>query len=62
MLRTGIGAAVLALLASPPAFGGAAVGGDAPEPTVSSWLNTRGPLTWKSLQGRLILVEKWRTT
>jgi len=30
------------------------------EPT--EWLNHKGPISWKALNGRLILVEKWATT
>ena len=27
----------------------------------SKWLNNRGTVSWNSLKGRLILVEKWVT-
>ena len=56
-------AALLALTASPGyVLGAAEVGSAAPEVSPSEWLNHRGPVSWASLKGRVILVEKWATT
>lgn len=41
------------------ARGGAGTRAPAVEPDV--WLNHLGDISWKSLEGRLILVEKWAT-
>jgi hypothetical protein len=61
-----LGTALCAVLAAPlPARAGSASpveGEDAPELTPSAWLNHRGTVTWKSLEGRLVLVERWATT
>lgn len=63
MVRRGLSAAVLAFLAAPPLSGGSpTVGEDAPELTPTAWLNHQGTISWKSLEGRLILVELWATT
>ena len=47
------------------AAGGAAladqVGSKAPEVTPSKWMNTSTKVSWDSLKGRVILVEKWAT-
>ena len=37
-------------------------GDKAPALSPTKWLNTRANTTWKSLKGRVILVEKWATT
>jgi hypothetical protein len=39
----------------------AGVGDKAPPLEPSQWLNHIGPISWDSLKGRLILVEKWAT-
>ncbi len=64
MVKTGLSLAFLAtLVAAPPVFGGSpTVGEEAPELAPSAWLNHRGSISWKSLEGRLILVELWATT
>jgi len=33
----------------------------APPIEPKSWLNNKTPVSWKSLKGRVILVEKWAT-
>jgi hypothetical protein len=33
----------------------------APPVEPSTWLNSKTPVTWEGLKGRLILVEKWAT-
>lgn len=43
------------------AHGAATVGSPAPAVEPSEWLNSKTPLTWKELQGRVILVERWAT-
>lgn len=51
------GALVLAAgLASP------ALAEKAPPVTPSKWLNSKIPVSWDQLKGRVILVEKWATT
>jgi hypothetical protein len=64
MVKTGLSMALLAtLVAAPPVFGGSpSVGEEAPELTPSAWLNHRGAISWKALEGRLLLVERWATT
>ena len=39
----------------------AIVGSKAPAVEPSDWLNTKGNLTWDSLKGRVVLIEKWAT-
>ncbi|MBI4583731.1 MAG: hypothetical protein HY717_06885 [Planctomycetes bacterium] len=39
----------------------AALGSKAPALHPSKWLNSSGDLSWESLSGRVILVEKWAT-
>ena len=57
-------ALVAALVAATLAHGQATpVEGDkAPALNPTKWLNARSNTTWKSLKGRVILVEKWATT
>ena len=57
-------ALVATLIAATLAHGQATpVKGDkAPALNPTKWLNTRSNTTWKSLKGRVILVEKWATT
>lgn len=50
----------LALGATLPAWG-LEVGARAPEVEVSKWYNAAGPMTWKDLTGKVILLEKWAT-
>ena len=38
------------------------VGSKAPAVEPSKWLNTKADLSWSTLKGRVILVEKWATT
>lgn len=38
-----------------------AVGDKAPELEPSEWLNTKEKLSWATLKGRVILIEKWAT-
>jgi hypothetical protein len=62
MVRGAVSLALFAALASPPAARGAeATGGAASELSPSVWLNTRNNMSWKALNGRLVLVEKWAT-
>jgi thiol-disulfide isomerase/thioredoxin len=49
---------VLALAARVPA---GEVGMPAPAVEPSEWINTSGPVSWSSLKGKVILVEKWAT-
>jgi hypothetical protein len=37
------------------------VGSDAPDFEPSQWLNAKGNVSWKTLKGRVILLEKWAT-
>ena len=37
------------------------MGGEATPIEPTTWLNAKTPVTWKSLKGRVILVEKWAT-
>jgi hypothetical protein len=37
------------------------VGSPAPDIEPSEWLNTKTPLSWSQLAGRVILIEKWAT-
>lgn len=37
------------------------VGSDAPEVEPSQWLNAKGNVSWKTLKGRVVLLEKWAT-
>ncbi|MBI4606258.1 MAG: hypothetical protein HY721_30195 [Planctomycetes bacterium] len=62
MKHAAVSVAGLALLACSTARGAAEVGSPAPALEPTEWLNTKGPLAWKDLKGRLVLVEKWRTT
>ena len=57
-------ALVVTLLAASFAQGqGTPVEGDkAPALSPTKWLNARANTTWKSLKGRVILVENWATT
>ena len=41
--------------------GAAEVGSTAPTVEPKEWLNSPGSVSWHSLKGRLILVEKWAT-
>ena len=43
------------------AYAAVSVGSQAPALEPSEWLNVKGPLSWKDLKGRLVLVEKWAT-
>ena len=52
--------AALVLTAATSVYG-AEVGEKAPELTPSKWLNTKVPVSWKDLAGRVILIEKWAT-
>lgn len=38
------------------------VGSYAPPVKPREWLNSPHPVSWNSLQGRVILLEKWATT
>jgi thiol-disulfide isomerase/thioredoxin len=49
---------VLVLAARVPA---GEVGMPAPAVEPSEWINTSGPVSWSSLKGKVILVEKWAT-
>lgn len=62
MLRSLLGASVMALAlgATLPASG-LEIGARAPEVEVSKWFNASGPMTWKELNGKVILLEKWAT-
>ncbi len=53
----------LALLAAilVPVGLGTAVAEKASPVEPSKWLNSKTPIDWKKLQGRVILVEKWAT-
>lgn len=42
--------------------GATEVGYPAPPLEPRNWVNNRGPISWKALKGRVILVEKWATT
>jgi hypothetical protein len=62
MQRLIVPAALATLFAAPAiAFGAAEVGSPAPAVEPVEWLNTKSPITWKDLKGRLVLVEKWAT-
>ena len=37
------------------------VGSKAPELDPKEWINGKGNLSWASLKGRVILIEKWAT-
>lgn len=52
-------AAILAL--GTPTFGGSEVGDTAPELKPGGWINAVGPTSWATMQGKLILIEKWAT-
>jgi hypothetical protein len=39
----------------------AAVAESAPPVEPSQWLNSKTPISWDGLKGRVILVEKWAT-
>jgi hypothetical protein len=40
----------------------AEVGSRAPPVEPSKFLNAKGDLSWNTLKGRVVLVEKWATT
>ncbi len=53
---------LLALGGTSLAADGVPVGSYAPEVKPSQWLNNNTPVSWSSLKGRVILLEKWATT
>lgn len=53
--------AVLALTAQVHRSESAEVESRAPELEPQEWLNHKGSISWASLRGRVILVEKWAT-
>ena len=62
MIKRGFSVALVASLALPALVqGGSDIGSDAPALEPVEWLNHKGPISWKALKGRLILVEKWAT-
>jgi hypothetical protein len=63
MKTTALSASVLALaaLGGPALRAGVSVGSPAPAVSPSEWLNGKGAVSWSSLKGRLILIEKWAT-
>ena len=55
-----LGIAIL-LLSSIPADAGSEVGDVAPALNAGGWINIDTNTSWDSLQGKLILIEKWAT-
>lgn len=49
------------LLASLPVQAGSDVGDVAPPVNAGGWINMDANTSWDSLQGKLILIEKWAT-
>ena len=63
MQRLTVPAALATLFAAPAiAWSAAEVGSPAPAVEPVEWLNAKSPMSWKDLKGRVVLVEKWRTT
>src|SRR5262245_60047644 len=59
--RTLSAGVVLWLLGAGLPLAASAVGDKASSVEPSEWINGKGSTTWRSLKGRLILVEKWAT-
>ena len=49
------------VVATGSAADGASVGQKAPPLRPRMWMNNRAPVTARTLQGRLVLIEKWAT-
>jgi hypothetical protein len=64
MVRRAVSLSLMATLALPPFLGAATPGAGEPAAEVSptAWLNGRPNMSWKSLAGRLVVVENWSTT
>lgn len=63
MVRRAVAALAAALvLAAAPVAAGSDVGTPAPPIRPSHWVNNKVPVTWESLQGRVILLELWAST
>jgi len=54
-------AIAILLLSSIPADAGSEVGDVAPPLNAGGWINIDTNTSWDSLQGKLILIEKWAT-
>jgi len=61
MTRSSALAIAILLLSSIPADGGSEVGDVAPALIAGGWINSDTNTSWDSLQGKLILIEKWAT-
>lgn len=55
-------ATLVAFASATPTWSEAAeVGSKAPALKSTQWLNHKGKVSWSSLAGRVILIEKWAT-
>jgi hypothetical protein len=61
MTRGSALAIAILLLSSIPADAGSEVGDVAPPLNAGGWINIDTNTSWDSLQGKLILIEKWAT-
>ncbi|MDE0959495.1 MAG: hypothetical protein OSB09_01810 [Planctomycetota bacterium] len=61
MTRSGGLAIAILLLASIQVEAGSEVGDTAPALNAGGWINIDANTSWDSLQGKLILIEKWAT-